>query len=834
MNQSDFNSFFDRSLVGFLAAERHAPELHILRADWNGFRLEVRCSCEQLWQRLAPAILHWNAPEDNQSPDLILHAASNRALQEPLVAPNWSGGQFTEAGVPLDTNGEAVDFDLRFQPWQKLIHAHRDGHGLFWVADPEELPWWEDTFPFRVLLHWGTRHTSLQLMHAAAVSPDGSSSWLIPGPSGSGKSTTVVSLLESGFSSQGDDYVLVDTGDNPEVFPLYDSIKLTWDTVESWFPHLRNGLRLPAEGAKAVSKLTQIGALAKKMPIRGILIPELPLGDVSDDSNICERINPSVAILAIAPTTLMHLPEHKSQSWARFNALLRGVPTFRWRLSSNLNLNQARFPLLGEAKVWEVAVIMPAYNPGPELERAWESLIAQDWFNANFTLYLIDDASADGLAKRRIDALATREPVRVRRITLEENSGPAKARNVGIDAAQAAGVDWIGFCDHDDAWPENKWLHSISKACVDTEIQIVGGRVQYHIAPGVEDPIDQYLDDERHIIHVHLGAILVRPEVFDRIGHFDPDLRFSEDFDWWNRVREASEPFIILETTMLHYHWHGNNSVKDMSPKSLGILDILSKSIQRRRLANLNGKPLPMASMRDELVRWRYDVVVPVFNGMQFLPSLLQNIAQQETPPHQVIFVDDASTDGSAEWLKDQLPGWFGNRGKLITLETNSCAAAAARNVGWRAGESAWCAFLDQDDMWPTDKHSVQLRALKADRNRSWATTWIQPELAEGFEWPDHWDVISKSPNKCTVPSGWIVARSALFDLNGFNEEYKLGDDLEFAVRMRDRFGEEIVCEDVFVIRRFGEHNNSNRTEELKIELMRILQARIAAKRQSK
>ena len=138
-----------------------------------------------------------------------------------------------------------------------------------------------------------------------------------------------------------------------------------------------------------------------------------------------------------------------------------------------------------------------------------------------------------------------------------------------------------------------------------------------------------------------------------------------------------------------------------------------------------------MASLRDESERWRYDVVVPVFNGIAVSAQFVAKYCQQETPPHQVIFVDDASTDGSAEWLKDQLPGWFGNRGKLITLKANNCVAAA-RNVGWRAGESAWCAFLDQDDMWPPDKHSIQLGALKADRNRSWATTWIQPELAEG------------------------------------------------------------------------------------------------------
>ena len=131
MKRLEFDAFFDRSLSVFSAAESKSPQLHILKADWSGFRVEVRCSCTQLWKRIAPAISHWAAPVDDHAPDLILHASSNRALQEPLVAPNWIGGQFTEAGVPLDMNGEAVDFDLRFQPWHKLIHAHRDGHGLF-------------------------------------------------------------------------------------------------------------------------------------------------------------------------------------------------------------------------------------------------------------------------------------------------------------------------------------------------------------------------------------------------------------------------------------------------------------------------------------------------------------------------------------------------------------------------------------------------------------------------------------------------------------------------------------------------------------------------------
>ena len=114
------------------------------------------------------------------------------------------------------------------------------------------------------------------------------------------------------------------------VFPLYDSIKLTWDAVGSWFPHLKDKLRLPAEGAKAVSSLTRIGTLARKMPIRGILIPELPSSHEALDSIFCEKISASAAMLAIAPTTLMHLPEDRPQSWARFRAAAES--------SSNLSL----------------------------------------------------------------------------------------------------------------------------------------------------------------------------------------------------------------------------------------------------------------------------------------------------------------------------------------------------------------------------------------------------------------------------------------------------------------------------------------------------------------
>ncbi|MEQ8841227.1 MAG: glycosyltransferase family A protein [Acidimicrobiales bacterium] len=89
----------------------------------------------------------------------------------------------------------------------------------------------------------------------------------------------------------------------------------------------------------------------------------------------------------------------------------------------------------------EIAVVIPAYNRAATLGRAIESVLGQT--RPPTEIVIVDDGSTDATA-----AVAAAYGPTVR-VTTIENSGPAIARNVGVNATSAP---WIAFLDSDDYW----------------------------------------------------------------------------------------------------------------------------------------------------------------------------------------------------------------------------------------------------------------------------------------------------------------------------------------------------------------------------------------------
>ncbi|WP_395671536.1 glycosyltransferase family 2 protein [Phenylobacterium sp.] len=86
----------------------------------------------------------------------------------------------------------------------------------------------------------------------------------------------------------------------------------------------------------------------------------------------------------------------------------------------------------------------------------------------------------------------------------------------------------------------------------------------------------------------------------------------------------------------------------------------------------------------------RVAVVIPTYNHAAFLKTALSSAFAQTVRPHEVIVVDDGSTDDPATVVRDY-PG-----ARLIRQANKGLAAA--RNTGWRACQSEWLVFLDADD----------------------------------------------------------------------------------------------------------------------------------------
>jgi glycosyltransferase involved in cell wall biosynthesis len=89
----------------------------------------------------------------------------------------------------------------------------------------------------------------------------------------------------------------------------------------------------------------------------------------------------------------------------------------------------------------------------------------------------------------------------------------------------------------------------------------------------------------------------------------------------------------------------------------------------------------------------RISVITPCHNAGRWIAVALRSIAAQTHSAHEIIVIDDASTDDSVDQIE--------RSGVAVTLlRVNGRNAAAARNAGIQAATGDWLALLDADDVW--------------------------------------------------------------------------------------------------------------------------------------
>src|SRR4030042_1621138 len=80
------------------------------------------------------------------------------------------------------------------------------------------------------------------------------------------------------------------------------------------------------------------------------------------------------------------------------------------------------------------SVIIPTYNRKEKLEKCLKALFRQTYPRSRYEIIVVDDGSSDG-TQEMVKRKEKRSPVPLHFIR-QENSGPARARNVGIRESQ--------------------------------------------------------------------------------------------------------------------------------------------------------------------------------------------------------------------------------------------------------------------------------------------------------------------------------------------------------------------------------------------------------------
>jgi len=110
----------------------------------------------------------------------------------------------------------------------------------------------------------------------------------------------------------------------------------------------------------------------------------------------------------------------------------------------------------------------------------------------------------------------------------------------------------------------------------------------------------------------------------------------------------------------------------------------------------------------------KVSIVIPLYNKEEYIERVLKCIQNQSFEDWECIIIDDGSTDDSAVIVKNYISN-LGNKWRYFHQKNRG--QAAARNIGIDLSMGEYIAFLDADDLWPSNKLFLQYAALESNEN---------------------------------------------------------------------------------------------------------------------
>jgi glycosyltransferase involved in cell wall biosynthesis len=180
-------------------------------------------------------------------------------------------------------------------------------------------------------------------------------------------------------------------------------------------------------------------------------------------------------------------------------------------------------------------------------------------------------------------------------------------------------------------------------------------------------------------------------------------------------------------------------------------------------------------------------VVIPTLNRIKDIRECLAALEKQDLPKErfEIIIVDNGSTDGTKEFLKEQE-----RLGKIRFLEEKKKGAGVARNLAVKTSKSEFIAFTDDDCIPEPDWLSELLNAFPEEKK--WVgvggpvlTIYKKNAISRYCEHCRVWKEVSfggKSLHITTMNS--LYRRSALLDVGIFDVRIWWVEDIHLSQKM--------------------------------------------------
>lgn len=223
--------------------------------------------------------------------------------------------------------------------------------------------------------------------------------------------------------------------------------------------------------------------------------------------------------------------------------------------------------------------MIPVFNGERYLRAAIESALAQTHPAAE--IIVMDDGSTDGTATV---AHSFGDKVRYHR---HDHAGIVPTRNAAVQYARGP---WLAFLDADDLWLPEKLSRQFAAIQTDPTLEMVFGHLLQFVSPELDAAARAALQcPATPESGWHCGTMLVRKEVFARVGLFNPQWRAGEFIDWHTRAQEKGVRMQMLPDVVMHRRLHLTNTMRQQKATTQDYTLILKQMLDRRRAAAKEG-----------------------------------------------------------------------------------------------------------------------------------------------------------------------------------------------------------------------------------------------------
>ncbi len=195
-------------------------------------------------------------------------------------------------------------------------------------------------------------------------------------------------------------------------------------------------------------------------------------------------------------------------------------------------------------------------------------------------------------------------------------------------------------------------------------------------------------------------------------------------------------------------------------------------------------------------------VVIPTHNRADVLEESIVSILGQNFDDYEVVFVNDSSTDSTAEILSK-----YSDRVQIVEVKCGAPGPTRNRGVGKARGR--YILFIDDDCTVPADWISGMLAAHHrggCDVTAGGVQSHGFSNAIETYLYFRHRIIFGDHPKrvKSVTMMSVLIERSLFLQLGGFVEEsLRACEDWEFSARLRAQGGEIYYDPSVSVIHRF-------------------------------